>query len=544
MTLVATFEDRSYTSTRPVELSTFDRWWPTVSAAVSWVVYVGVGSWLLYGLNYAVGDAMARTSMARAMVHSRQPHFGAVGFVWLPWPTLAQTPFMAVLSRLNLELLAGPVSTAIAGAFTVRMLARALQDWGLSRRWVVIFTVVYAINPFTIFYSSNAMSEGWAALFTCAAIIAFLRWCDRPRLQYLPQLGFALAMLCLCRYEGFLVAGVLTIAVALAAPTARLAHALVVLLPTAVVMGFWVAICHILLGDGLYWYKGLVNASDPGPDAGWLPHHRTITTMLPYVLRFSLIVAPILILLVPMIIHREAGEARSRRIAPLTTLVAIGAIYPITVFQNVLSGNGWGSIRYFSPLVLVVTVVAARYANTEREEAPMRWIIVGALVLGLITGWNGLASPKVSAVEAEWLVARKMSNPSDRTFGFPLPLFWQATKYIDDQLDKKDLVAINSDSAFAISMLTRHPRRFAIVEDYDFGALVAAQPTSFTWIVLVHGFTSTTVAPNVSQRGSTASDAGLGEVIATPPAGMMWYRTNNITDGTVSVEFFHLISAD
>jgi hypothetical protein len=56
------------------------------------VVYVAFGLWLLYGADYAIGDAIARASAARSIAHSRDQHLMAAGFNWVPWPVYAESP--------------------------------------------------------------------------------------------------------------------------------------------------------------------------------------------------------------------------------------------------------------------------------------------------------------------------------------------------------------------------------------------------------------------------------------------------------------------
>jgi len=42
------------------------------------------GFWLIYVAEIFVGDAIARTTQAHAIVLSRDPHLAAIGFIWPP----------------------------------------------------------------------------------------------------------------------------------------------------------------------------------------------------------------------------------------------------------------------------------------------------------------------------------------------------------------------------------------------------------------------------------------------------------------------------
>ena len=100
-------------------------------AIVSLIVYIGAAVWMRAGLGYAIGDALARSANARAMVQSRYPGIAPVGFVWMPLPTLIQVPFVIVLAPFGLVSYAGPVANSFCGALAAYILVRTCRDWGL-----------------------------------------------------------------------------------------------------------------------------------------------------------------------------------------------------------------------------------------------------------------------------------------------------------------------------------------------------------------------------------------------------------------------------
>ena len=67
------------------------RSWPT-----SW------SRWMRYELDYAIGDAVSRSSSARAVFFSRAPSMTAIGLVWMPLTTLAELPFTLLLEPFGL----------------------------------------------------------------------------------------------------------------------------------------------------------------------------------------------------------------------------------------------------------------------------------------------------------------------------------------------------------------------------------------------------------------------------------------------------------
>lgn len=501
----------------------FDLWWPRLTAVAALAGYLLVGYWLLHGLHYAVGDALARSSFARSIVDSRDPHLSAIGFVWMPLPTFAQLPITAVLSPLGWAYYSGMVATSLAGAATVPVVARIAQDLGVRRPRAVLITVCYAVSPFTILYAANGMSEAPAALFTALAVRRFIAWSRHRRVRDLGGLGICLGLLTLCRYEGLVVAAVLAGAAALWSPRGeRRFTAMVVAVPSVFVLACWSVVCRLLLDDWLFWLHGLEAVADPPTDAPWLPQTRNLLTVGGYALRLALIVAPVLVVIVPLLLRSRGSGARRLPAA----LLLVGAVYPAQVIATVLRGDGWGNLRYFSPLVLIATVLALwRCADTRGG-----WrLVTAALLVGLASGSAAIASPRITAVESEYAILR--AEGGDAPAGFPLDAFLGAAGHLDANTAPDDLIAADSASAFAVTLFSRHPERFAITQDTDFEQLVARAPTRFTWVVTVTG------------SREAASGSSLGGVLDAPPPGMAWTEAAQFSQRSVDVTLFRLVPA-
>ena len=78
---------------REQELRT-DRWpeRPWLMAAFAYVQYALVAVWMMEVRTFALGDALSRTSMAKMVVLSRDPHLAAWGFYWVPLPAISRIP--------------------------------------------------------------------------------------------------------------------------------------------------------------------------------------------------------------------------------------------------------------------------------------------------------------------------------------------------------------------------------------------------------------------------------------------------------------------
>jgi hypothetical protein len=503
--------------------------WPWIAALACFVLYAVVGYWMLHDVRFAIGDSLARSSAARSVVDSRDPHLSAIGFVWMPLPTFVQLVPMAVLSRLGYAAYTGMLCTAFAGAMTVPVVARIGRDLALTPNRVVAVTLAAALNPITIFYASNGMSEAWAALFTALVFRAFISWMRVPRVRDVGMLGISLAMLTLCRYEGVAITAVLAVAVAVNVQRSeRLKYAAIVALPATFVMLVWCVVSKVLLDDALFWLHGLEAVSDPPEGATWLPDEKNLLNVASYALRLCLLVAPALLFLVPLSLGRR--RTARERLVPLS-LIAVAFVYPFQVVATLIRGDGWGNLRYFSPLILVVSILLAWFWRAEAGNS--RGVVrfsAALLVLGMFTGWWAQSSPRIAAVEGEWVVAKRLTDSKDLTSTFPMSLFVDAAGYLDSATTDEDLIASNSQNAFAVTLFSQHPQRFAIPQDTDFEQLVARNPTRFTWIVQVTGV-----------ERSISSDFGLGGVIAAPPVGKQWLEEKVIVDGPVAIRLYHLV---
>src|SRR5262249_7996980 len=173
--------------------SWFSRWWPWLLAGVAFAVYLIIGLVLLFKIGYAIGDSVVRESQARSVVDSRDPHAASIGFYWMPIPVLSQLPLAAVLSRLGVSEASGPLSTALWAAGTIPVLVAIGRRLRLHDGWTALLVVIFAFNPWTIFYAANGMSEASFFFFLALTCLGYISWIKEGRLRDLALLGLALS---------------------------------------------------------------------------------------------------------------------------------------------------------------------------------------------------------------------------------------------------------------------------------------------------------------------------------------------------------------
>ena len=502
------------------------------------IAYAVLGMWLLYGIDYVIGDALARSAAARYVVAGRDPHLAAIGFVWLPLPTFVQIPFAWVLGPFGLAAAAGPISTAVAAALTFPVLAKTMRVLDVDPAFATAILAIYTLNPVTAFYAANGMSESLFFLFLALSLLGYVSWLrDRKPIQ-LATLGFALAGAMLVRYETVALMVVFGAGVAFQArKERRLLLASTTVMPGVYALLLWLAMSFVLVGDAFFFATGF-GSGGPSLAAPWLPRERTLANGVAYALDRSLrFGAPFLafgLIILVVAGRRLIARTRSRSVLQGLVIVAAGAVFPAHV-AFLMSGNRtWGNPRYFTPLLVVAAVAAAWLFRETRGRRERRWqsvalrlAVVTAFAAGCLGATVSFADPKVSAVESEPYVFGRLPGLSiARTAGaFPIDTWRSIARDLDRRLRADDLVIADTHVSFPAVLFTKHPDRFMIPSDRDYEELVASRLAPVTYAIFGAG-----------QAAAGHPQAAVKALITSPPAGFQW-----VTIGRYSVaEVYHL----
>ncbi len=185
---------------------------------IPFAAYLAVGILLDFVYKSFNGDAVARLANAFYILHSRDPHLAAIGFVWNPLPSLIELPLLAFSGFWHVlasRALAASICSAAEMAGAVYQLNRMLAEWRVLRAPLAILTIAFAVNPMILFYSGNGMSEA-LYLFTLTLTARHLsRWLTTGSLRSLVYSACALGLAYLARNEAFGAAflGGLTVAI-------------------------------------------------------------------------------------------------------------------------------------------------------------------------------------------------------------------------------------------------------------------------------------------------------------------------------------------
>ncbi len=495
--------------------------WPWVAAGVAFVQYTIIGAWLLYERHYAIGDSLSRTLSAKLMVLSRDPHLGAVGFYWMPMPTIARIPFVLLLQPLGRPELAGPLTSALFAALTIPVLASVARLLRVPRAGAVV-AAIYALSPVTMYIGANGMSESMFAFCIALTMWAYLRWRHQGTIQSLALLGLALGVTVACRYEGLVLMPVVALAVALGNERAQRAHAVLLsIIPAAAVFLAWSLASSLILDDGLFWYNASRTTTGTPVDAAWLPSDRSFGSVVGYL-------AVIVGALAPALLAVAAGCVSAfRRWRTSIGIVAFIAGIPSVVAIQLVGGSSWGVPRFFVtiPVVAAIGVLwVVRAARGDRRTAAFGVAGVVLLAVGSVTGGLVLSSHRYAYAEGEYaffgpLFGREPAGqtvPADgpnRVFSGDIRPYERVTVDLDRLLATGQRAAMDSLQAVPV-LLSDHPKQWIVPEDRDFEEILSDPVGRFDFIVILPS-TSPTVyrvlLENELQRNTGGEWAEVGD---------------------------------
>src|SRR5579884_2323869 len=139
-------------------------------------LYGAVACVLAFHYGLYVDDSVARVANGYYVVFSRDPHLAAIGFIWPPVPSLLEIPFIIVLRPLGVPQFAGPILSVVFSAWNAAIIRAILREIGVDDRIGWALTLIYALNPFIVYYAANGMTEGPFLTSILLVSWAMLRW--------------------------------------------------------------------------------------------------------------------------------------------------------------------------------------------------------------------------------------------------------------------------------------------------------------------------------------------------------------------------------
>ncbi|MBN0974518.1 MULTISPECIES: glycosyltransferase family 39 protein [unclassified Gordonia (in: high G+C Gram-positive bacteria)] len=373
---------------------TATQWWGIALFAGLVAGYLAVGAYLYLAVGYINPDASSRVGNAGFTIWSRDPHLGAIGFVWNPLPSLIEIPLVELSSHWPLnqwpELrrvgFAGAVMSALFMAGAGWQVRRIALDYGAGRllRWIAV--AAFALNPMIILYAGMGMSEApflFFLLWTCRRI---LLWVNRSRVLDLVIAGVALGLAYLTRYEALPAAAGVAVGVFVVSTRRHrpegvsgragwragagfgVHDATIVAMPTAFAFVVWAGLGWLLDGNAFSQFSSQYGNSAQVEAAGIVSAEDVGAGPLAEVIVANLLgMQPLLFAVLPVVAWIAV---RLRRVDAAVPAVVFGSVL-LFQMSAVILGSTFGWFRFYlasTPLIVVAVLVACGPARPLLPE--------------------------------------------------------------------------------------------------------------------------------------------------------------------------------
>ncbi|MDQ7095548.1 glycosyltransferase family 39 protein [Desulfosporosinus sp. PR] len=457
---------------------------------LAWLIGTGVfvlecaaGYYYNVYVGYYHSDGISRVANAFYVLYSRNPHLGAIGFVWNPLPSMVDLIFLLLyplIPALATKGIAGLLMSALFASLTVSVLVRAFINRGLSPWYGVCLTLLFALNPMIFLTGFNGLSDAPFIFFIILSIVAFLNWVDAHELGDLAVSSFAVATAFWCRYEavpfGFSII-VSCVIVTMFINKVPKPHSegrfhynwsraegtlAVIVTPLLYSIILWILLNAIIMHNPLNFLNG--DYTNTAQIQGHL-NDSIYAVMLNNPLKASMFAfTKVLIFSIPLLAILIL-RLLNRRILRWDTLILIGMIVSIPVLQIIMlmKGTSLGWLRYF----LYVLPVSFAWLPYELSKIKNKWQMVIPLIAMLLN--LGV----LSYVITQPLIAPDENTFLQNSFGQHNQTYYdqkqdiEIAEYLDQNYPSSNIL-VDSFSAYLIILESKFPKRFYITSDYFF----------------------------------------------------------------------------
>lgn len=445
-------------------------------------------------VGYYHGDGISRVANAFYVLYSRNPHLGAIGFVWNPLPSMVDLVFLLFypwIPAMATKGISGLLMSAIFASLTACILSRAFLQRELPRWCSILFPLLFSLNPMFFLFGFNGLSDAPFIFFIVLSIDSFLNWLDENRLGDLIVASFALALAFWCRYEavpfGFsmflgCIIATMWFKRSVSPPNegyfrykwSRTEGMLSVIAPPLIYsVILWILLNWIIMNNPLYFLNGVYSNTAQVQQAHLSNSiyttmaHNPISAFLYAIKKFSVFSVPLLSIISLRLIDR--------RLFQWDTLILLGMFLSIPMLQVVMliSGTTLAWLRYF----MYVLPISVAWIPYELSKAKYKWQICIPLIAMMISfaiNFYVITQPSIAPDENSFL---------QNSFGKHNEIFlgWQQdieiSRYLDNNCSKSTIL-VDSSSAFFIIMQSKNPKKFYITSDSGF-QMAVSDPKKF-----------------------------------------------------------------
>lgn len=439
-----------------------------------------------YYYNVYIGfyhtDGISRVANAFYVLYSRDPHLGAIGFVWNPLPSLVDLVFLLLypwIPAMATKGIAGLLMSAIFAAATAGIAAQAFFKRGLPGWSAVAFSLLFAFNPMIFIFGFNGMSDAPFMFFVVLSIVCFLNWLDTNKTGELVIASFSLAFAFWSRYEavpfGFSMILSSVIAVMLYQTYGRTDKAgirikwsrtegvlLIIALPLLYSGLLWILMNAVIMGNPFYFLNG--EYTNVAQIEGHL-NYSQYAAMLGNPVNSLIFAAKKVLVFSSPLIAILILKLLNRRIFKWDTLILIGMFVSIPLLQvlMLLRGTTLGWLRYF----IYVLPVSFAWLPYELSKIKRKWhisipLVAMAVNFGILS--YAITQPSIAPDENKFL---QNSFGQHNEAYYDWKNFTAIAEYLDEYYPTSTILT-DSFSAYFVILQSKYPKRFYITSDKDF----------------------------------------------------------------------------
>lgn len=457
------------------------------------ILYTAISVYLAFGLQIYHNDAVSRTANAFFTIFGRDPHMGAIGFVWQPLPSLAQIPLIILLKPLNLMMLSGPLITAVAGAFSVFTINKIGELLNGNKKSVlpIIIAILFGLNPMIALYSSIGTSE---MIFIASLLLSsyyFLKWFYFLKQSHLLLASFFISISFWSRYESlpaFMAFCLLLVLKTLLDKfgTKKTESAfLQFILPFVYSVFFWILLNWMIMKDAFYFlnspYSNSAFTSIFKNNALSLNHsYHSILNSLQYTGDRALYLAPIIVLLLasPIFLFKSKSFTKKLNDVLMFSFLTLPyiAILLFHAFQ-LYKGESFGWLRFYIYAIVAGSLIALYFASKHKVIA---YISLALIIVGITTTAYAMNDQNLGKEENSFI-----EKIMDRTAVLDYSRTYEDQKTIALLADNLNgSVLLDTDKGFAVPLFSKNPGKFIITSDEDYAKVVKDFPSYVDWIIV------------------------------------------------------------
>jgi hypothetical protein len=496
------------------------------------------------------GDAVSRMANGFYVLYSRDPHLAAVGFVWNPGTSIADSIpllFYHFWTPLASHMFAASLVSAVCMAGAVYQVRSTLAEWGVARAPRLILVAILATNGMFLYYGGNGMSEG-LYLFTLVATGRYLlRWLRNDDLTSLVYSATALGLCYLARNEAALPAvgaGVTIVAVGYFRRSnsrkerlwGALTDATIFEIPFVAAFFGWALVSYVITGQPFQQFTSVYGTTSQIQVAGSVALNFRILQDVHDLSYLAPTIPVILVLaIVVAVIRRDIGI-----VAPIVVIGGGLAFDALAYINN--SIQPW--FRYFLTTVpLEVLLVGSLFATApalirsvpqttrarRRLQGPAlsalyALIAIVLLVPSSVTTIKGMANPKIGYEETQHLAYIFSQHPSkfDEEAKTTFPAVLKLSSYFSSGRFATGQVIVDNFSGCIpnVILASPNPDVFVIPNDRDFQKTLDDPLTFHTHYILDAdpAGDGALTAPNTTFPNLWTTGDGFTKLVHTFPA--------------------------